>query len=147
MKNLKKFAAAVVAGSMLLAGCSGVTTSSEVEPITYVTDGLDVKDVTSEHSDVSGVDSVILYEDEGASVEIWEFSSDDAAKSWCDATREELKSSSTSNSGIEINGVVDYKYKVDGIYYRVMRTNATCVYSYGDKDAVDSALKLLEIDD
>jgi hypothetical protein len=147
MKNLKRLAALVVVGSMLLMGCSVTGGEASVDPITYVTDGLDIQDVTSEHSDVSGVDSVKLYEADGASIEIWEFSSNDAAKAWCDATRDELKSSSTSNSGVELNGVVDYKYTVDGVYYRIMLTNATCVYSYGSDDAVEAALKVLKIND
>jgi hypothetical protein len=147
MKNLKRLATLVVVGSMLLMGCSFTGGEVSADPITYVTDGLDIKDVTSEHSDVSGVDSVKLYETDGASVEIWEFSSDDAANEWCGSIRDELRSSSTSNSGMVLNGAANFKYIVDGVYYRIMRTNATCVYSYGSEDAVEDALKLLKIND
>lgn len=146
MKNLKKLAVVVV-GSMLLAGCSAANITVDTEPITYVLDGLDIKDVTSEHSDVSGVDSVKLYEADGASVEIWEFTSDEDSKAWCDATREVLESTSTSNSGVEINDIVDYKYKVDGVNYRILCNGSTCVYAYGENDAIEAALKLMEIDD
>jgi uncharacterized protein YcfL len=142
MNNFKKFIAVIV-GSMLLVGC---TTSVATEPITYVTDGIDLKDITSEHSDVDNVDSVKLYETDGAAVEIWEFSSDDAAGVWSDDLQETLESNASSKASINVSGVVNGKYTIDGKSYRLLRNGSTGVYAYGESSKVDSALDLMEID-
>jgi uncharacterized lipoprotein YehR (DUF1307 family) len=150
MKKFKRFITAALAVATLvvtLTGCGSVSfdvSKSDFETYAKNNSGT-LTDVTSNHSDVSNVENVSLLTIGSASVELWDFSSTEAASQWIDDTQKTLSNGAKSYSGSAGSNGGSYTITTSDKYYRILFSGDKGIYAYGDKDAVNSALSALNI--
>lgn len=128
-------------GLLVLGGCGTSFTTSSATLEQYANENEYIySDVSEDYADYGYITGVYVMEAENAHVELWEFDSAGTASQWMSGNVETIKEGSSSSSGSYTSSGGDYSITNSGTYYRIMFSDTSGIYAYGNKDSVNDAL-------
>ena len=146
--KLTKIAAISLLSLTMLTGCGA---SFDISPSTIQnyadSNSGQYANLTSDYSNYSYVEGAYVAETKDVHIELQDLDSIENASAWYKTNVEKLKENASSYSGSSNSKGGNYTIKTKDVYYRILFSKDKGIYAYGEKDAVESALKDMNISD